>query len=443
MTDLWVEASYDAEAETRARNLEMAKAASQGTWEFLALAQSPEEYGDRVALAANSITSVAARAGVPVEELVEIFDRRFALLMEAANPFGNDDDDDDSDDSSDDSDSDDDSKDDDSDSDSDDDDNDDDDSDSDDSGDDDDDSDDGDSDSDDDGDDSDSDDDKDSAPPWANKYSSLASRIQQGENPLEWGGAPFVRSSVRKAAADGAQVSDTNVPTPEAPSANPIGPGAPTPSLPGMDGGIAETTKPRQEPAGGGMDPSMAPGMGMDGIAGPPAAPGTDPAMNGGDIQQGQDDLPPAEASKVAAIAREVRQYNPTLSEERCRKVARQVYDRYLHKHAEDMSPLLFGDRGGVNDGPLTHTVKTWSPPDIKPVNKAPSIPDGGGDDGGDGKDDGGGGVPNLLNRAPIPNLLTRAPGAGAGAGAAGAGEAAGAGAAVGEAAELLPLLAL
>lgn len=420
MTDLWIEASHDVDAERQARNLEMAKAASQGTWEFLALAQSPEEYGDRVALAAGSITAVASRTGVPVEELVEVFDRRFALLMEAANPFA-DDDDDDSDDSSDDSDSDsddnDDSGDDDSSDDSDDDG--DDDNDSDDSGDDDDDS----------SDDGDSDDDKDSAPPWANKYASLAHRIQSGENPLEWGGTPFGRSSVRKEAADGAPVSDTNVPTPEAPSADPIG--SASPSLPGMDGGIAETTKPRQEPGGGGMDPSMAPGMGMDGIP----APATDPAMNGGDIQQGSDDLPPAEAAKIAAIAQEVRQYNPTLSEARCQKVARQVYKTYLHKHAEDMSPLLFGDRGHVPDGPATDKVKNWSPPDIKPVDGAPSIPEGGGDDG-DGQD-GGGGLGNLITRAPIQNLITRAPGAaGAGEAAAGAGEAA-------AAARMLPLLAL
>jgi hypothetical protein len=443
MTDLWSEASYDVDAERRARNLEMAKAASQGTWEFLALAQSPEEYGDRVALAVNSITSVASQTGVPLEELVEVFDRRFALLMEAAgNPFGNDDSDsdDDSDDSEDD-DSSDDSDDDSDDSDDSDDDSDDDDSDSDDSGDDDDDSD-SDDDSDDSGDDSDADDDKGGAPPWANKYASLASRIQQGENPLEWGGAPFVGSSVRKEAADGVQVSDTNVPTPEAPSADPVGPAAPAPELPGMNGGIAESTKPRQEPSGGGMDPSMAPGMGLDGIAGPPPAPGTDPGMNGGDIQQGADDLPPAEASRVEAIAREIRQYNPTLSDNRCRKVARQVYDQYLHKHAEDMSPLLFGDRGSAPDGPATNMVKDWRPPDIKPVNKAPSIPDDGGD--GEGEDSGGGsGIPNLLTRAPIPNLLTRAPAAaGAGEAAAAGGMAAGAGEAA-AAARMLPLLAL
>lgn len=433
MTDLWSEASRDVDAERRARNLEMAKAASQGTWEFLALAQSPEEYGDRVALAVDRITAVAAESGVPVEELVGVFDHRFALLMEAAdNPFAKDDEDDDSDESGDSDDSGDDDGDDDSSDDSDDSDDssDDDDSDSDDSGDDDDDS--GDED-----DDSDSDD-KDSAPPWGNKYASLAQRIQSGENPLEWGGTPFGSSSVRKEAADGAQVSDTNVPAPEAPSADPTGLAAPSPTLPGMDGGIAESTKPRQMPEGGGMDPSMAPGMGLDGIGAPPAPGATDPGLNGGDIQQGADDLPPSEASKVAAIALEVRQYNPTLSEERCRKVARQAYDKYLRKHAEDMSPLLFGDRGSVPDGPATDKVKTWAPPDIKPIDRQAPAQNPPGEDG-DGE--GGGGLPNLIRHAPIPPLITRAPGAGAGA-AAGAGEAA----AIGEAAaaaRMLPLLAL
>ncbi len=429
MTDLWVEASYDADAERRTRALEIAKAASQGTWEFLALAQSSEEYGDRVALASDRITAVAVQSGVSVEELMEVFDRRFALLREAAdNPFTKDDDEDSG---QDDSDSDDDSDDgDDDSSDDSDDDGDDDDSDSDDGGDDDDDSSDEDDDSDD---DSDSDDDKDSAPPWASKFSALAQRIQSGENPLEWGGTPFGASSVRKEAADGAQVSDANVPTPEAPSADPV---MPSP-VPGMNGGIAESTKPRQMPEGDGMDPTMAPGDRMDGIGAPPV----DPALNGGDIQQGADDLPPAEASRVAAIARHVKQYNPTLSEDRCRKVARQVYQQYLHKHAEDMSPLLFGDRGSTPDGPATDKVKTWSPPDIKPVNQVPpgeEDPGGPGDGGPGGGGSGGdpGLLPHLMRSAPG---LMRAPGAGAGAAA---GEAAVAGEAA-AAARMLPLLAL
>lgn len=412
MTDLWTEASRDIVAERQARNLEMAKAASQGTWEFLALAQSPEEYGDRVALAAEQITSTASANGVEVADLVGVFDSRFALMMEAkGNPFGDDDssDDDDSDDSSDDSDSDSD-------------DDDDDDSDSDNGGDDDDsddDSDDKGKDSDDSGDDSGSDDDSDSAPPWANKYASLAQAIQSGANPLEWGGTPFAHSSARKEAADGAggpePVTDVNTPAP---------------AVPGMQGGIAETTKPRQFPAdGGGMDPTMAPGMGMDGIGAPPPDAPTDPAMNGGDIQQGADDLSPSDdagrTAKLRAIATEVQKYNPTLSSAQCRKVASRVYDEYLVKHAEDMSPLLFGDRGGVADGPATEKVKNWSPPDFEPQK-----PSGDGTEDNGGNKGGGGGKP-------IPLGMPKVPGGGAAAGEA---------AEVGEAAaamRMLPLLAL
>lgn len=398
-SDLWTEASYDAEAETRTRNLEMAKHATSSLWAFLAMASSPEEYADRLALATEPITAHAATAGVPLEDLLAVFDHRFALLMEAKdNPFADDsqddsgDDDkeskdDDSDDSDDDGDDKSDSNQDDSNNDGHDDDSDSD-EDSDDTGDGDDEDDDSNSD------DNGKDDNGDSAPPWASKFSALAARIQAGENPLEWSdAAPFVRSSARVHAADGAEpVTDTNTPqgpdstpgpaNPPGPDAEPgsdaiPGPGAPTPPnpVPGMDGGIAETTKPRQLPEDGGTGP----GMGMDGITGE-----FDPDTNGGDIEQGADGDPPgsdfddssktAMHRKIAAIAFEVKRYNPTLSGGQCYKVAQQVYDTYLSKHAEDVNPLLYGDRGAVGDGPLSGPLKNWSPADFKP-----KTPTGGG----------------------------------------------------------------
>lgn len=425
--DLWSEASHDYDAERRARNLEMAKAASQGTWAFLALAQSPEEFGDRVALASDQIMTTAAEHGLDMRELTDVFTQRFALLMEAKdNPFaddsddsdGSDSDDDSQDDSSDDSDdgdddSDDDSSDDDSDSDSDSDDEDGDDSDSSD-------------DSSDDGDDAKGKSQQ-GFQPFASRYAALASRINAGEDPLTWGGAPFARSSARKEAADGAAgpVTDVNTPHPES-GGLPADPG-----VPGMNGGIAESTKPRQLP--GGAAPA-APGMGMDAIADPMMDQQFDPAMNGGDIQQGADDLPPAQSSKirarkVAAIAREVRKYNPTLSGPRCWKVAEKVYDQYLSKHAEDMSPLLFGDRGDVPDGPATHKVKTWSPPNLQPPSP------GGGAEGG-----GGGGGPKKPMGLPGAGIGTAAEEAAAGAATA---EGAGLAAEMAGAARMLPLLAL
>jgi hypothetical protein len=105
--------------------------------------------------------------------------------------------------------------------------------------------------------------------------------------------------------------------------------------------------------------------------------------------------------------------------------VAVRVYDQYLSKHAEDMNPLLFGDRGGVPDGPATQKVKNWSPPDMRPIGKPGAPAESGGGLGG------GGGAGEAAGEG------AAAEGAGAAA------EGAGAGAAIGEAAELLPLLAL
>lgn len=415
MSDLWIEATYDHEAQQEAHNLEMAKHASSHLWPFLAQAASDQEYADRSALAYDQILTVASSYEVPVENLLKIFDQRFALLMEAkGNPFADDSQDSSGDDSSeskdtsshDDSDDDDDSDDKDARDDSDP---------GDDTGDGDDEDDDGGDDSDDtdqqtdkddDGDTDNADDDttgKNEDPdqdqdeqqgrtqgitPWGSRYAHLATAIQQGTNPLEWGdAAPFVHSPARKHAADGAdtneaddsQVTDTNVPQgPDAdqgPDAAP-GPDAPmppngpigTPAVPGMNGGIAATTKPRQLPEGS-----------TEGIPGmPPGLTGEfDPDLNGGDIEQGADSEPPGSDSddsaktamyrKVAAIALEIKQHNRTLSGGQCYKIAQRVYDAYLSKHAEDANPLLYGDRGPVADGPITDAIKNWSPSDLKP----------------------------------------------------------------------------
>lgn len=429
--DLWTEATYDAEADARAIKAEAAKHASSGLWSYLALATSSQEYNDRVALATEAITTMASAYDVPVETLTDTFDHRFALLMEAKdNPFA-----DDSQDSSGDDDKE--SKDDDSDDDSDKDD----DSDGpDDNGDDQDDDTDSDEDSDDTGDGDDEDDDSNGnggadnsddnagAPPWANKFSALANRINAGENPLNWSGAaPFARSSARRHAADGADpVTDTNVPqepdAPDTPGAAPTG----APTVPGMEGGIAASTKPRQMPEGDG-------GMG-DGITGE-----FDPDLNGGDIEQGADSEPPGSdfddstthaaslrtrAHKQRVIADEVRRYNPTLSAWQCYKIAERVYEQYLSKHAEDVNPLLYGDRAPVGDGPISGPLKNWSPADMKPP-KLPGTPGGGT-----------GTTPPRPTTPPTsgaPALPAAGEGAAAGELAAGAGEAA----------ELLPLLAL
>lgn len=562
MSDLWTEATYDHEAQQRALHLETAKHAASGLWSYLALAASPEEYADRTALAADSIQTVATAHDVPVDTLLDVFDHRFALLMEAKdNPFADDSQDSSGDDTKE-------SKDDDSDDSDKSDDSDDDDSDDDDdhNGDGEPDDSDADEDADDtgDGDDEDNSDndgstdnqDKNSAPPWAGKFSALAARINAGEDPLAWGGAaPFARSSARKHAGGGdpseldisravdkfkdqahpdglnpdweplrkalpgeengwmymgrrggqgpfaihdykhgitrkrlsldpqgnsardlgdgrtawgdarthltnaghydmlAQMGDTpqtayndeyrrkrnqrlrehgfgviegaldseNDPVTDANvPQDPTAPAAPAP-VPGMDGGIAETTKPRQMPEGDGTGP----GMGMDGITGE-----FDPDLNGGDIEQGADNEPPgsdfndspktAMHRKLAAIAFEVKKYNPTLSGGQCHKIAQQVYDTYLHKHAEDVNPLLYGDRAPVGDGPISGPLKHWSPADMK--GPKPPVPGGG---------------------SPIPPKPTTPPTVGGAAGEGAAGELA-AGAGEGAAAgELLPMLLL
>lgn len=451
MTDLWAEASRDVEAENRAYGLEMAKSAGAGAWGFLALARTKQEFGDRVALASDSIVRAAGVGGVTPQDLLQVFTERFALLMQAGeNPFadkddtGDGDDEDDKDDSGDDSDKDDDehgdgqsdssgdddAKDGDSDKSN---------SDVDDAGTDetDDNGTDGgddheqDDDGDDNADDSDAGKDKDDdqkddldnreSPAFGGIYSSLLHRIEAGEDPLAWGGRPFVRSLGRTAAgADDAPVSDTNVPTPTADPGGSL-PGGGGPASIGMGGGDALTTKPRQMPGG------------SQGLNTPPADPGIDPASNGGDIEAGQDaETSNPFMSKLRAIASDVQRSNPHLSSTECGSVALEVLARF-QVISEDVSPLLFGDRGPAPDGPLTDQVKNWAPKDITPGSKKPSEPDPQGDS--DGNDDDG-------EKTDAPE--GGAPAAGEAAeGAAGAGEAAGAAGAAGEVAELAPLLLL
>lgn len=159
---------------------------------------------------------------------------------------------------------------------------------------------------------------------------------------------------------------------------------------PGMQGGIAETTKPRQLPEGG--DPGM---DGMDGGL----TDQFDPDLNGGDIEQGADSTPPGaddsdssddthteaslrtRARKQRDIADEVRRHNPTLAAWQCYKIAEHVYDTYLVRQGADVNPLLYGDRGSVGDGPLSGPLKHWSPADIKPPKPSPRTPDSGNPD--------------------------------------------------------------
>lgn len=438
-SDLWVEATYDHEAARTAHNLESATYASRGLWAFLAQAQTPEEYADRAALATEAIQTVAAAHDVPTDTLLDVFDHRFALLMEAKdNPFADDsddgsksgsDEDDNGDGKPDDSDGGDGADDTDQQTDEDDD---------------------GDSDNadnDDKGKSQDPDQDQDEQQgrtqgitPWGSRYAHLAAAIQQGADLLEWSGAaPFVGSPARKHAADGASAdTEQNAPedtedsasdgdggtddgsmTPDTAGDDASMPGSAGSSVPGLDGGIASTTKPRQLPEGGGGIP------GMDGDGEDDSLTDQfDPALNGGDIHQGADTTPPgvdddsdsSKMAKIQPIFSEIFRDNPHLGLRQCYKIAEKVYDTYLVKNAEDSGPLLYGDRGKVPDGPITNAIKNWSPAEAKPP-------------------------------GPHPPPAGRTPRLPEGAGG-GAGEAAGAAAgelpaAAGEAAELLPMLVL
>lgn len=83
MTDLWTEASRDVEAENAERVLAMAKVASAEFWPFLAMASTPSEFLDRVALSSEKIRAVASATGCPEQTLLGSFEADFGLLMEA------------------------------------------------------------------------------------------------------------------------------------------------------------------------------------------------------------------------------------------------------------------------------------------------------------------------------------------------------------------------
>lgn len=82
-TTLWDEAGASAEAQAAAQALETAKVASAGIWPFLALAADEVEFGQRLDLAGDRITTAAAKAGASEVDLVAAYTRQFNLLTEA------------------------------------------------------------------------------------------------------------------------------------------------------------------------------------------------------------------------------------------------------------------------------------------------------------------------------------------------------------------------
>lgn len=91
MSDLWITASRDAEAEDLERRLTAARLAATPVWPFLAAATSHRDFENRKALAADRIEHVAANAaggdpvlfGVVHSSLLEGFTRDFTILHTA------------------------------------------------------------------------------------------------------------------------------------------------------------------------------------------------------------------------------------------------------------------------------------------------------------------------------------------------------------------------
>lgn len=364
--NLWDEASRDVESENHLRTMAVAKAASAGIWKFLALASSQEEYENRKALSIESLVRVANKSGLVAQDLLDSYDKQFRLLREAKDftvEIKDDDPDDKSkfDDKSDDKDdkgndddapsSDDDDSDDDEDEDGDNDDkggkgkvpqttkphqkpssgggegdsksggmpwaddDSDDSSDSDDDG--------GDSGSDDDNSDKDSDDSdgkSDDGKPAFLKGSSLdpvLARIEAGEDPLNWHGGSFLKVADDDPGMQDESGSDQMSNMPE-------------------DDSIQTTEAPLTSSPSSAGAPTTAPS-------------GTNTNMGS--------------TGSLHALAAEVGESNPQLPYGECMRLAKLTYESYLKKFADN--PLMYGDKASEPDGPITRSLKHYSPPNL------------------------------------------------------------------------------
>lgn len=91
MTDLWTEASYDAEAENMARRVTAARVSAVDVWPFLAGAESEADYANRKAIVADRLDSIVSAMhpndpvgfGVVRSSLEASFDQDFHTLHEA------------------------------------------------------------------------------------------------------------------------------------------------------------------------------------------------------------------------------------------------------------------------------------------------------------------------------------------------------------------------
>lgn len=88
MTDLWTEASRDVEAETRERRFTAARVATAPVWTFLAAAEHPADFENRLAVVADRIDAVCASLADGAEfavlrnEINAAYARDFSILNE-------------------------------------------------------------------------------------------------------------------------------------------------------------------------------------------------------------------------------------------------------------------------------------------------------------------------------------------------------------------------
>ena len=83
MTDLWLEASREIEADDAVTNLNLAKLATANIWPFLALAQSEEEFGHRLAIAMDRIERAVPDPGLR-DKVIASFTEDYGFYHEAA-----------------------------------------------------------------------------------------------------------------------------------------------------------------------------------------------------------------------------------------------------------------------------------------------------------------------------------------------------------------------
>lgn len=78
---MFEEPGQEVEAEARERVVTAAQVEAQEMWPFLALAQTEEEFGHRMALAEPNLTSIAAKHGVEVEVITDPFRKGFEAVL--------------------------------------------------------------------------------------------------------------------------------------------------------------------------------------------------------------------------------------------------------------------------------------------------------------------------------------------------------------------------